>query len=82
MKKNHIYCDICGQEIWVSTTEDGYLAKRISTQLTNKEARGVDLEVSVRINGWSSKMDICWDCGDKALQQCKKKLAFEVVGEK
>ena len=82
MKRTSYYCDICGKEIWESTKENGGLAKRISTSLMNNQASEVALEVSVRVNGWSSQIDICSECGDKALQQSKRKLAFEIVGEK
>jgi hypothetical protein len=74
MKHVSHVCDICGREIWASTHERGYLAKRVSASLVNKEAREVSLEVSVYINGWSNGMDICWACGDEALQQAKQKL--------
>ena len=77
MKRSQYYCDICGKEIPGSTKEKGYLAKRISSSIGH-----INLEIAVYINGWSGEMDICHECGDEILQRSKKKLAFEVVGEK
>jgi hypothetical protein len=77
VKRSQYYCDICGKEIPRSTGEKGYLAKRVSSSRGN-----INLEIAVYINGWSGPLDICHECGDEVLQRSKKKLAFEIVGER
>jgi hypothetical protein len=82
MKVTTYYCDICGTEMGHTNAEEGFRGKRISTSMVNQRAEEVRLDLSVIITGWSNKIDICYKCGDEALQKAKRKLAFEIVGEK